>query len=226
MLVAIIAGICKTEGTTWIGLVTCILFPAWSIIVRLLEMRNTYISENNQVTRPDDQDAIVILGRRESCLVLEGKRKTISKWSGQGVAPMSAFAEWTIRLGSLIILLAIFILIPNGTTYDQIAWIILNLLGLANIKMSRWLSSERSLRRLESCPGEETETRTQVWGFLLRLFDTTRFEDTRDINSRWVDHLDIPKTEIWRVWKYRVVQDRLTDPKAIYNQIAEELKTK
>jgi hypothetical protein len=183
-------------------------------------MFNMKIAEHKQLSSPKDPDEIVILGRRESCLVLEGTREAISKWTGQGVEPKSVVVEGIIRWGSFIVLLLIFILVPNGTTYDQMAWIMLNLLGQLNVKMSQWINTERSLQRLTEITPQKTETRTHVWGFLLRQFNLPR------VKSNWVDHLNIPKTEVWKIWQKKVTEEKKKDAKKLYDEIVKELKTK
>ena len=207
----IIASVWMSELTTWIGVSSCISLTLLSTIIRLVENRSLEITPPPP-TAPEQQDAVIFLGRRNSCFVLEGTREDVARWTGFGLqvksGPRYRIGEIGIRLASLGLLVFVFTTVPNGSTWDQVAFICLNLLGLTNNVLGRFLGGSRCLASLVQTFESKVETRTHVYGFLLRHFG----------GGVWVDQVDlIPKTPVWTRWKEEVVKSDL-DAKVVYQQ--------
>ncbi|KAL9109506.1 MAG: hypothetical protein Q9227_005841 [Pyrenula ochraceoflavens] len=215
---AIMSVLCYVKTSTWIGISACAVFTGWSIVLRLLE-REFIETSKNKPSQSKKSDAIVFMGPRNSCLILEGDRGAVCDWTGLGVRPvetrLAIFYRALSWLGSLLALLCVFITIPNGSSTDQIAFVALNLLGQANVKVGQRLNANSCLTSLEKVVDEPAETRTHVYGFLLRRFG----------NGKWVDDMSLlPKTEIWAEWRQRVVKNETRDAKILYEECLEPEK--
>lgn len=205
--------------TTWMGIANCAVYTGWSIVLRLIEHRFIEPVIVDPVS-PSEMDAVIFLGRRNSCLVLEGSREDIAKYTGAGLrsvsTPIAAFSEGFIQLGSLCVILFIFASIPNGTTWDQIAFIALNVLGQFNVVVGQRVNAYYCAV-FQSAPEQKTaETRTDIYAFLLRRFG----------NGEWVGKAGlIPQTEVWRQWRHVIDKDpnkhndRALNPRQVYRQI-------
>lgn len=216
---AILSTLCYVHTSTWIGITTCAVFSGWSIVLRLLEQM---FIENakNKPSRSKSRDSIIFMGPRNSCLVLEGERGAICDWTGLGVQPVETNLGKFLRamswLGSLLALLLVFIAIPNGSSTDQIAFVALNLLGQANVKVGQRLNANSCLTRLEKVADEPAATRTHVYAFLLRRFGS----------GPWVDDMNLlPKTEAWNQWRQRVTKEETRDAKILYEECLEPEKS-
>lgn len=186
----IIVMLVLVDGTTWVGFSSCIIFSLWSVIIRLFD-RYCMGLATLSTSRPDNLDAIFILGRRNSCFILEGRRGDIAQWTGQGLETRSGrlaeFLTGIMRAGSLAVILFIFIVIPNGSTWDQLAFIGVNVLGQANVMLGQELAAKSCLAELELDNKSSMPTRTHVYGYLLRKFG----------NGHWVDEAQLlPATEV------------------------------
>lgn len=152
------------------------------------------------------------MGRRNSCLVIEGSREDIARLTGFGLQIKQGTAykigEYASRLASWALLIFIFIAVPNGSTWDQVGFICLNLLGQLNNFLGTFLNSSRcfaSLTKTLECP---VATRTHVYGFMLRRFG----------DGPWIDEVKLlPGTSTWRDWKQEILKSDL-DAKTVYNQ--------
>lgn len=167
---------------------------------------------------PKSVDAVVFMGRRNSCFVLEGSREDIARWTGFGLqlrrGARYKIGEASVRLASLVLLLYIFITVPNGSTWDQVAFVCLNLFGQLNNVLGSFLNGSRCFAHLEKIVETEVKTRTHAFGFLLRRFG----------NGPWVDEVKlIPGTTIWKRWRAEILRSGL-DAKLVYDQcrIAED----
>jgi hypothetical protein len=209
-------------NTTWIGKTNCCAFTGWSILLRLIEYFNIKLAKINdrRITGPTEPDAVYILGRNNSAFVLEGTRKDIKYWTTRGLVyqkstlgvPCWVWQGFT-RLGSLLMLLFIFSSIPNASTMDQIAFIILNGLAQVNVMVGQRLNSASCLSELDLKPDalQTPETRTHVYGLLIR-----RYKDLEKKKS-WVDASGmLPQTDVWKKWKPEVLKDDGRDAKDIY----------
>lgn len=216
---AIMAVLCYVHTSTWIGITSCAVFSGWSIVLRLLE-REFIENARNKPSRSKADDAIIFMGPRNSCLVLEGTRGDICDWTGLGVQPvetkLATFYRALAWLGSLLALLLVFIAIPNGSSTDQIAFVALNLLGQANVKVGQRLNANSCLTSLKKVADEPAETRTHVYGFLLRRFG----------NGKWVDDMNLlPKTDVWGQWRQQVINNETRDAKVLYEECLEPEKS-
>jgi hypothetical protein len=195
----------------------------WSILLRLVEFANVRpaLVKTTNITDSTGPDAIFIMGRDNSAFVLEGSRKDVKNWTSRGlvylVNPLGiSTAVWQnfTRLGSLLVLLFTFSVIPNGSTMDQVAFIFLNGMAQLNVIIGQRLHSTGCLAQLDNVTDERVETRTHVYANLLRHF--------KDIDqpADWVAESGLlPKTGVWNEWKGQVVQDELKDPKVLYSEI-------
>lgn len=200
---------------SWVGYSSCSALTAWSITLRLAErycLKQTVVKN----THPDQPDAIYILGRRNSCFILQGSREDVSRWTGQGLEQRDGSGVdlvcWCMRLGSLAILLLVLIVIPNGTTWDQVAFILLNTMGQLNVMLGQKLNARACFEELEMIEDIEVPTRTHVYAYLLRKFG----------NGDWVDKAGLlPHTQAWTTWRDGITRDHNTDPKQLYGRCAE-----
>ncbi|KAF4470317.1 hypothetical protein FALBO_2797 [Fusarium albosuccineum] len=210
--------------TTWVGITNCAAFTAWSVLLRLIEMTNIQLGKvhDAKITLPEKKDAVYILGRNNSAFVLEGTRHDVKYWTTRGPVyqkrtmgvPSWVWQTFT-RFGSLLMLLFIFSSIPNGSTMDQVAFIVINGMAQINVLVGQRLNSKCCLARLELDTSETPDTRTEVYGFLVR-----RFKELDDKND-WIDASGLlPQTKEWREWKGETKRDVRRDVNVIYNEIA------
>ncbi|KAF3919026.1 hypothetical protein ABW21_db0200833 [Orbilia brochopaga] len=213
-LAGIFVGLILNPGLTWIGYTNVFGFVGWSIIARLID-RYRMEKVVNHTSEPERDDAIFILGRRNSCFILKGKRKDLVEWTGCGIIQrdgvLAQAAEYIMRITSLIMILFVFLTIPNGTTWDQVAFIGVNIIGQLNVLVGQILTANDYFSRLNLVNSITVPTRTHVYGVLLREFG----------NGQWVDEASIlPRTEIWDRWRSLVATHdyRGMDSKELYEQ--------
>lgn len=210
---------------TWIGLTNCLVYTTWSIALHIVEFLMIKPSqEPDSLCRPDDPDAIYILGRDNSAVVLSGSRKDIKAWTTRGFvynqnAKYSMKTSlWQVftKIGTFVVILVSFSTIPNGSTMDQVVFILLNMLGQANTLLGLWLNGRSCLDALGELPcGKQVRTWTATYAALVRFF-----KDVKDQN--WTDKAGLlPETAVWAEWRDRIVQEPDVDPKALYNAINE-----
>lgn len=229
IFLSILASFAFYAGITWIGLSTCITFTMWSILVRLIEyhMASPPPIGAVPVTGPSRPDAVFFLGRANSAVVLEGSREEIKHWTSCGIVyknnafgvPASVWQTVT-RLGTLFVLVFIFAAIPNGSPADQLMFVVLNVLGQANVLLGYWFTAKSCLEHLELVESQsnEVETRTHVYARVLR-----QFKDIK--NNSWVEKLAfLPDTPAWREWRNQVIvkPGLQADPKELYSRILDE----
>jgi hypothetical protein len=227
----LILGICKSNQKTWVSLATCTTFTGWSIIIRLIEYVNVVPSTSGRdhVNDPNALDAVFIMGHSNSAFVLEGSRKDVKSWTSSGLVyresplgiPASVWQLFT-RMGSLMVLLSFLTSIPNGSTADQVAFVILNIVAQANVLIGQWANSQCVLSKLsmiESISDPQNVTRTHIYAKLIR-----RFRQTEDVHE-WVEASNIlPRTEVWNRWKVQIKEDDQKDPKKLYREIFNDLE--
>jgi hypothetical protein len=227
LFAGLLIAIYKVPGTTWVSYATCAAFTGWSIILRLIEYVNVIPATvaRSDVDDPDGPDAVFIMGRNNSAFVLEGSRKDIKEWTSCGLSyrskpwgvPASLWQCFT-RMCSLAVLLFIFSAVPNGSTVDQVAFIILNAVAQLNVLVGQRLNSQCMLSRLVKVEETRQKTRTHVYAKLIR-----RFRDA-ETEKQWVDASGLlPKTDVWNAWKDRVVNN-VEDPKELYREISNDWK--
>jgi hypothetical protein len=197
MLVAwlIVAGAFVTlallPGAYWIGYTNWALLPAWSIALRLIDQKCIHMAKNIP-SQPLRHDSVIVLGRWNSCFILEGSREDINHWTGLGLAVnksnTSTILGYLTRTTTLLVLTFVFISIPNGTVYDQVSFIVINILGQVNLKVGRYLNAKTCLRSTEKIKDVKAPTRTHLYGLLLPQFG----------NGEWVDRAGLlPNTSVW-----------------------------
>jgi hypothetical protein len=227
LFAGLLAAIYKVPGTTWVSYATCAAFTGWSIVLRLVEYVNVIPATvaESEVDAPNELDAVFVMGRSNSAFVLEGSRKDVKEWTSCGLTyrpkPWGVKASvWQgfTRLCSLMVLLFIFSAVPNGSTLDQVAFIILNAVAQLNVLVGQRLNSQCVLSRLETIEDTKVDTRTHVYAKLIRRFCDAETE------KQWVDASGmLPKTEVWNAWKDRVVNNA-DDPKELYREISNDWK--
>ncbi|KAK7987061.1 hypothetical protein PG996_006333 [Apiospora saccharicola] len=211
--------------TTWIGLTNCLVYTIWSIVLRSVEFVMIKPSqEPDSLSRPDDPDAIYIIGRDNSALVLSGSRKDIKAWTTRGFvynqnaksSMVTSIWQMFTKIGTFMAILVSFSTIPNGSTMDQVVFILLNMLGQANTLLGLWLNGRSCLDALEELPcGRQVRTRTATYAALVRFF-----KDVKD--QSWTEKAGLlPQTPVWKEWRDRVAREPDADPKALYNEINE-----
>ncbi|KAK8017007.1 hypothetical protein PG993_015196 [Apiospora rasikravindrae] len=210
---------------TWIGPTNSLVYTGWSIILRIVEFVMIKPSrEPDSTCRPDAPDAVYILGRDNSALVLSGSRRDIKAWTTRGFVynqdakspHTTSFWQMFTKVGTLLVIFLSFSTIPNGSTMDQVVFILLNLLGQANTLLGLWLNGRSCLDSLEELPGgKHVKNRTATYASLI-LF----FKDVQDRN--WTEKAGLlPQTPVWTEWRDRIVREPDADPKALYNEINE-----
>lgn len=117
-----------------------------------------------------------------------------------------------------MMLLFIFPAIPNGSTMDQVVFIILNGLDQVNVLTGKWLNSARCIEELEPVGKESPETRTEVYGYLVRRFKNL------EVTKNGVDAM-LPKTSGWKRWLNEGLKDYGRNVKDIYKDEAQRRKT-
>lgn len=228
LIAGLLVAIHEVPGTTWVSYATCAAFTGWSVILRLIEYVNVVPApaERPNVHEPDAPDAVFIMGRNNSAFVLKGSRKDMKDWTSCGLmyrkapcgVPASVWQGFT-RMASLMVLLFIFSAVPNGSTLDQVAFIVLNAVAQLNVLVGQRLNSRWVMARLKKEEDSRVETRTHVYAKLIRAFGEAESE------KQWVDASGIlPKTEVWREWKERVVHDEEDDPKKLYRVISDDFE--
>ncbi|EWC47460.1 hypothetical protein DRE_00428 [Drechslerella stenobrocha 248] len=213
-LAGILAGLVLSSGLTWIGYANVFGFVGWSILARLID-RFCMEKVVNNTSDPDRDDAVFILGRRNSCLILKGKRRDLVEWTGHGIRQkpgrLAKAAEYFMRTTSLIVILFIFLTIPNGTTWDQVAFIGVNITGQLNVLLGQRLTANHYFSKLTLVKSVSVPTRTHVYGVLLREFG----------DGKWVDDAGIlPRTDVWDEWRSLVTTHdyRGMDSKKLYEE--------
>jgi hypothetical protein len=229
LFAGLLVAIYKVAGTTWVSLATCLIFTGWSIILRLVERCNIIPANSNgaYTTSPDGRDAMFIMGRSNAAFVLQGSRKDVKDWTSRGLTyrerpweiPASLWQAFT-HVGSLLVLLFIFSAIPNGSTVDQVAFILLNTVAQLNVLIGQRLNSQYILSKLLKVEDTKEVTRTHVYAKLIRRF--RKAEETH----HWVKASNmLPRTEVWDVWKAQVGEDTQEDPKTLYQTVSEDLQS-
>lgn len=198
---------------TWIGLSNCVSYVVWSIGLRIFDRYNIQPMKLKP-TRLDDPDAAIFLGRRHSGFVLEGSRKDIFPWTETGLdvreCSLSHWAAMTARLGSGLLLVWIFVTIPNGTMLDQVVFILVCMLAQFNVIVGQRINATLCLSAFEKVLEEKTVTRTHVYASLIKRYK----------NGVWVDATQLlPQTELWARWRAEIMQFD-GDPKNLYNLLA------
>lgn len=215
-------------NTTWIGVTNCTAFTGWSVILRIIERLNIRPAEidHSKTAGPENPDAIFILGRRNSAFVLEGTRRDIKTWTVRGLqyrksslgVPSWAWQTFT-RLGSLTMLLFIFSSIPNGSTMDQVAFVVLNSFSQVNTLVGHRLISLYNLSKLELDEEATPENRTDVNGLLCRRYKGV------EASRGWIDASGIlPQTDVWQAWKLEVLKDDKRDVNVLYDTLESDMR--
>ncbi|KAI0152976.1 hypothetical protein GGR57DRAFT_468485 [Xylariaceae sp. FL1272] len=208
---------------TWIGKSNLFAFAGWSVYLRGLDAIS-FVPAQNKSTDPQDPDAVIFLGRRNSAFILKGSRQDIGRWTGLGLRcrpssekrPYLKCLQAVARAGTFVLLGYMFATIPNGTTLDQVIFIAYNVFGQLNTWLGIYVHAYRTLLTLHHVSDMPAETRTHVWAAMIR-----DFRDQED----WIDAADeLPNTPIWDEWKRKVAQDLYTDPKTLYNEISKKKK--
>ena len=207
----IVTSVYLSEETTWIGTSSSISIIIGSIAIRIAENCCLEVKTTPHAN-PNAPGAVILLGPRNSCLIFEGERGILESWVGFGLHVQQSFhtflIEKFIQLCSLSMLLFAFITIPNGSTYDQVAFICINLLGQLNNVFGRLLNAMDYSARFEEKIVCASPTRTHVYGVLLRRYG----------NGAWVDEVNLlPGTGIWQRWREGIADDEDRDPKALYD---------
>ena len=213
--------------TTWIGVTICVALYLWSLVLRLVEwaMVVPALRSASEISDSGAVDAIFILGRDSSAFVLEGSRQDIKNWTSRGLVYRgylwsfipTRYCQWFTRIGTMALLLFIFVTIPNGSTTDQVAFIVLNILGQLNTLVRLRLNARYCISRLDIAQHEvKIRTRTNIYGSLIR-----KFKDVPD--QTWIDKANLtPETPLWVQWREDILKDTEKDPKQLYNDLCKD----
>ncbi len=181
--------------------------------------------------RPVVNDGVFILGTDSSGIVISGSRSDIKEWTTSRLDydknTLLHIRNWywqaMIRVGTILVLVLIFSTIPNGSTIDQVAFVLLNIMGQINVFLGLQLNVNACLRgRFIKTTVNETSVnkekrvtnRTQVYGYLIRYFKDAK------VDSKWIRISKIlPQTKVWEEWEEEILGGREGDPKDIYDEI-------
>lgn len=213
----IVYSVVISKATSWIGMSSCIVLPSASMVIRLVE-RHLLEIRFTPHSSADAAGAAVIIGRKNSCVVIEGSRKDVAHMTEFGLqtkaGPMASTLEMLVRICALLLLLFIFVTTLNGSTWDQVAFICVNLLGQLNNIIGRWLNSHRCIAKFHKEGQDSPATRTHMYAFLLRRYGS----------GDWVDKVNLlPGTDLWRRWQQKIVVNRTVDAKELYEDCHKEL---
>ncbi|KXX80780.1 hypothetical protein MMYC01_203948 [Madurella mycetomatis] len=225
---AIISFCVYAPHTTWVSLVTCITYTGWSVILRLVECFVLVPASHTRIFGPDNTDAVFILGRDKAGILLEGRREDIKRWTSSSLVyrNITSTARETLqaftRVGTALVLLLVFAAVPNGSTSDQLAFIMLNLLGQINTLVALRLNAMCCMAIWVVEARETPRDRTTVYAHLIRRF--------AHLDQAWITKSGIlPDTPAWDKWKVDILrpENGNADPKALYNEIrSDELRNR
>ncbi|KAJ3568000.1 hypothetical protein NPX13_g6571 [Xylaria arbuscula] len=208
----------RLRPCTWIGKSNLLAFAVWSIYLRTLDAVS-FVPATTRISLPETPDSVVFFGRRNSAFILEGSRRDIIRWTGLGLRYRTLPRNWRhflkglrilARIGTFLLLSFMFATIPNGTTDDQVVFIVYNVFGQLSTWLSLFLHTHRTLLQLRHVADIAAATRTHVYAVLLRRYK----------HDEWIDDVDIlPRTPIWKEWRHRVAREP-TDAKQLWEECA------
>lgn len=206
---------------TWIGLSNCFALTAWSITIRLIDHYCIQVAKHDESSNPNKEDAVVILGRRNSCFILRGFRKDVARWTDWDLhhdkKAHHQILDAFVRIGTLSLMLFIFTTLPNGSTLDQVAFVCQNVLAQINVLLGQRLNSQQCLASLKIVEYMgKCRSRTHIYHSLIRQFG----------DGPWIDAVGLlPKMGTWDRWRSRVMESKI-DPKDLYDEClkAEEIE--
>lgn len=242
------------KARTWIGVTNCAVLTSWSITIRFIELRMFAKRQHKEGSGANDNtkggnDGIFILGSNSSGIAFHGSRDDIKYWTTsrldyeQTLAGMPERAwHHFIRLGTILVLTLIFCTLPNGSTTDQLAFVLLNVLGQMNVFLGLYLSVQTCLEKWlirdiipkddsevekfpKACPQDwwtrtrNVKTRTDVYAKVIRYF--MKFDEVKA--GDWIDvSRMLPNTSVWDNWKRAILDpsNANEDAKALYSQAA------
>jgi len=200
-------------------------------MIRLLEHVNVVPSTSSldHVNDPNALDAVFIMGSSNSAFLLEGSRKDVESWTSCDLIcrerrlgiPASVWQLFT-RMGSLMVLLSFLTSIPNGSTADQVAFVVLNIVSKADVLVGQWANSQCVLSKLSMVEGindPQNLTRTHIYAKITRQF--CQAEDVHE----WVEASNmLPKTEVWDRLKVQIEEDAQKDFRKLHRKISNDFK--
>ncbi|KAI1263462.1 hypothetical protein F5Y18DRAFT_438147 [Xylariaceae sp. FL1019] len=204
--------------SSWLVTSNLLAFAVWSDYLRVVDAV-LIVPATTTNSFPDNSDAAIFLGGRKSAFVLEGPRRDICRWTGLGLRHRTLPGPWRhlmtalvalARIGTFLLLSFMFMTIPNGTTDDQVVFIVYIIFG----QLSTSLAIHRHTRQTRLQPRHVVDiavlTRTHVYVAMLRRYK----------HDGWVDEVDIlPKTPIWTLWSQRVAYEP-GDAKKLWEECA------
>ncbi|KAI0965272.1 hypothetical protein F4678DRAFT_485462 [Xylaria arbuscula] len=209
------------SACTWIGKSNLLAFALWSVYLRALDAVS-FVPATTRTSLPKTPDSIVVFGRRNSAFILEGSRQDITRWTGLGLRCRTLPHNWRhclkglralARIGTFLLLSFMFTTIPNGTTDDQVVFVVYHVFGQLSTWLGLYLHTHRTLLQLRHVADIAAATRTHVYAVLLRRYK----------HDEWIDDVDIlPRTPIWKEWKQRVGREP-TDAKQLWEDCARSL---
>ncbi|KAI6772980.1 hypothetical protein HG530_003938 [Fusarium avenaceum] len=219
-----LVGFITSGKITRIGLVSCSGLVLWSIILRTIEHFNIQpcFVPTKDISGPHRPGAAIFLGRSNSGIILEGNREDVKSWTSCGLVYKDTcllppvFWQCFTRGGTFLVLAATFAIIPNGSTMDQLMFILVNILAQANTLVGRWLNASCVFQQLDFPPDQQQymPTRTHVYAQILR-----HFKDVKD--RSWVEKAAcLPQTPVWEEWKDSILAGSEADPKELYDEIS------
>lgn len=242
---------------TWVGITNLSVLTGWSIIVRAMEYTMIKTLEGQEETKSSKldrllDDGIFFLGKRNSGLVICGSRHGIKMLTstlldyeeGRTYGMRNRHLQALTRVGTILVLLLVFITVPNGSTTDQLVFVLLNILAQFNVFLGLHLNSKACIEQLEpdppnpetakqetskqetsnhespngEIPKQQIPTRTHIWAYIIR-----HFKGRYGVDDNWIEKSRmLPDTNVWEAWKTKVQIDVVTDPKDLYEKLVKE----
>lgn len=203
---------------TWIGGLNIGVLVGWSVLVRVIEyfvVRGLIRHNWTQYTHDNNQpDGIIMLGRGGgSGLVITGGRRHIKDWTtgtldyDKGHTFNIGNRHWHtfIRCGTAVVLCMVLVTISNGSTTDQTAFVLFNILGWVNVFVGLQMSSMKHMQELKEAvtwTKTDVKNRTEVHASIIRYFESRAEVDQPD--QDWVEKSEmLPRTSVWTDWYAR-----------------------
>lgn len=216
---------------TWVGITNLTVLTGWSILVRVLEyfMVTALADLEERNSKPRDKamkDGIFFMGKRNSGLIICGTRQEIKMWTstmldyeeGRTFGFKNRHLQHFIRMGTIMVLLLVFVSVPNGSTTDQMVFVLLNILAQLNVFLSSHLNSKACIEELQldnESEDEDALTRTHIWAYIIR-----HFHNRPGVDPDWIEKSRmLPDTPIWKQWREDILIHESDDPKELYDDL-------
>ena len=107
-------------------------------------------------------------------------------------------------------MLIVLMIIPNGTAWNQVAFIIMNAVDKLDVILGQKINARDCIDELTKAEAFSGPTRTHTYTFLVQNFR----------NHDWMDETGLlPMTGTWDSWREEVFRDHHVDPKSCMKSV-------